>query len=150
MKRTVVLVAGAALVCAAFAGGADTKELRAIGEGKALYLTHCAPCHGADATGAYPGAGSIETPVPDLTRIEERDGTFDPIHVAVHIEGRPSGSCTADMPCWQQHLNRINRLSGHDRACTFLQIYKLTRYIEFVQGGMPTVASIEAGSRERE
>ena len=48
------------------------------------------------------------------------------------------------MPCWQQRLTRVN---GQDRACTFMEIYKLTKYLEFVQGGMPTVASIESGHR---
>jgi hypothetical protein len=31
----------------------------------------------------------------------------------------------------------------HRRART-VQIYKLAKYLEFVQGGMPTVASLEA------
>jgi mono/diheme cytochrome c family protein len=144
MKRTVVLVTGAALLCAAASRGADTQTLRAIGQGKAVYLTHCAPCHGADSAGASLGTNGVSSAIPDLTRIEERDGRFDPIHVAVHIEGRPSGKCTASMPCWQQRFTRVN---GQDRACTFMEIYKLTKYLEFVQGGMPTVASIESGHR---
>jgi len=144
MKRTVVLVTGAALFCAAASRGADTQTLRAIGQGKAVYLTQCAPCHGADSAGASLGTNGVSSAIPDLTRIEERDGRFDPIHVAVHIEGRPSGKCTESMPCWQQ---RFNRVKAQDRTCTFLEIHKLAKYLEFVQGGMPTVASIEAGRR---
>jgi len=144
MKRTVVLVAGAALLCASFARGADTNTLRAIGQGKAIYLTHCAPCHGADSSGGRLGTNGLSTTVPDLTALEQRDGGFDPIHVAVHIEGQPSGKCTAAMPCWQQRLSRMN---NGDRACTFLQIYKLAKYLEFVQGGMPTVASTQGATR---
>jgi hypothetical protein len=34
-----------------------------------------------------------------------------------------------------------------EEACTFLQIYKLAKYLEFVQGGMPTVASAEGARR---
>ena len=144
MKRTVVLVAGAALLCATAARGADTNTLRAIGQGKAIYLTHCAACHGADSSGGSHGTNGHSTVVPDLTVLEQRDGRFDPVHVAVHIEGQPSGKCTSAMPCWQQRLNRIN---NGDRACTFLQIYKLAKYLEFVQGGMPTVASVETARR---
>ena len=144
MKRTVVLVAGAALLCATFARGADTQALRAIGQGKAIYLTHCAPCHGADSSGSSLGTSGQDSAVPDLTALEKRDGRFDPVHVAVHIEGRPSGKCTEAMPCWQQRFSAMN---NGDRACTFLQIYKLARYLEFVQGGMPTVASAEGARR---
>jgi mono/diheme cytochrome c family protein len=144
MKRTVVLVAGAALLCATAARGADTHTLRAIGQGKAIYLTHCAPCHGADSTGASLGTNGLTSAVPDLTALEKRDGRFDLTHVAVHVEGRPSGKCTSAMPCWQQRLTAMN---NGDRACTFLQIYKLAKYIEFVQGGMPTVASLEGPRR---
>jgi mono/diheme cytochrome c family protein len=136
MKRTVVLVAGAALLCATAARGADTNTLRAIGQGKAIYLTHCAPCHGADSSGTSLGTNGLDTAGPDLTILEKRDGRLDPVHVAVHIEGQPSGACTAAMPCWQQRFNRMN---NGDRALTFLQIYKLAKYVEFVQGGMPTV-----------
>jgi hypothetical protein len=36
----------------------------------------------------------------------------------------------------------------HSRcACTFLEIYKLAKYLELVQGGMPTVASVETARR---
>ena len=44
-------VAFAALLCAAASRGGDTQALRAIGQGKAVYLTHCAPCHGARGEG---------------------------------------------------------------------------------------------------
>lgn len=144
MSRTIVVVAGAALLCAAQSQGADTATLRAIGQGKAVYLTNCAPCHGADAAGAVAGTNALAGAVPDLTRLEERDGRFDPIHVAVHVEGRPSGKCTSTMPCWQQRLTRAHE---GDRACAYLEIYKLVKYLEFVQGGMPTVASLQKEPR---
>lgn len=145
MKRTtLVLVAAAALLCASLSWGADTATLRAIGQGKAVYLTQCAPCHGADSTGGGAGSDGHPFAVPDLTRIEEREGTFDPIHVAVHIEGRPSGKCTADMPCWSQ---RLAQAYAQDRARAFLEVYKLVKYLEFVQGGMPTVESVQASAR---
>jgi len=139
MRRTVIFAATGALACAALAFGGEGRNLRAIGEGRALYLTHCASCHDADATGV-PELGA-----PDLTRIEERDGSFRPVHVRVHIEGKQYGKSTKGMPCWQQRLDAEHSLG---RAYTFLEIYKLVKYLDFVQGGVPTVASLAKPSPE--
>jgi mono/diheme cytochrome c family protein len=105
----------------------DKNRLRAIGQGRALFLTHCASCHGADARGAATGT---DGGAPDLTRIEARDGTFDPVHVAKHVDGRRLGGAAHRMPRWGE---RFARSWPRGEAWAAVQVWKLTRYLDFVQ-----------------
>ncbi len=131
MRHVILVVMGAALCAAPVARTEEsTTTLQAIGMGRALYLTNCAQCHGADARGASlaaPGNGQA-TSAPDLTAIERRNGRFDPVHVAYQIKGRASVDCTSGMPCWEY-------LSGEPRgrAYTNLQTWKVVKYLQFVQ-----------------
>jgi mono/diheme cytochrome c family protein len=127
MKRLIVVLAGAALL-AAPAVAQDTNTLKAIGQGRALYLVNCAGCHGADVKGTTSGTnGSI----PDLTLIAARDGGFKPVHVANHIAGRRDGMKNeTTMPCWAGAFK--DRWPGGEGAAA-LQSYKLAKYLAFVQ-----------------
>lgn len=121
-----------ASVGAAFAQEYDTRTLRAIGEGRALYVQRCAACHGPLAQGLSnvpTGTDGITCSAPDLTKIKDRDGRFDRLHVRVHIEGQASGKCAPGMPCWQQVL----RQSVGGDAYAFMQTYRLVKYVEWLQ-----------------
>lgn len=128
------LVAVAALALPLSASAGDKDHLRAIGQGRALYLAHCASCHGPAGRGAEG--------VPDLTRIEVRDGTFDPVHVAKHVDGRRLGRASSRMPRWGEHFARS---WPYGEAWAAAQVWKLTRYLDFVQEPSPVLA----GSRSR-
>jgi hypothetical protein len=124
----VLVFAGAAL---AQAQSYDVRTLRAIGQGRALYLQNCAACHGALAggnTNVPVGTDGVTCAPPDLTSIAARDGGFSPLHVKVHIEGQPSGKCQPGMPCWQQVFR-----ANHDDAHALMQVYKLVKYLEWLQ-----------------
>lgn len=127
MKRLIVVLAGAALL-AAPAMAQDTGTLKAIGQGRAVYLVHCAACHGADAKGTTTGTNGG---VPDLTLIASRDGEFRPVHVASHIAGRQDGMKNEKtMPCWGRAFkDRWPRGEGW----AAVQVYKLSKYLAFVQ-----------------
>lgn len=47
--------------------------------GRALYLDHCAACHGPTGRGDGPAAAGLEPPVADLTRIAARNGGLFPM-----------------------------------------------------------------------
>lgn len=71
--------------------------------GNALYVRHCASCHGKDGRGAGPVAPSLKVVPPDLQRIRERNGgSFDVVAVAATIDGRsmPPVHGTREMPVW--------------------------------------------------
>jgi len=126
MKKRIVVLAGAALM-AAPAVAQDTDTLKAIGQGRAVYLTHCAGCHGADVKGATTGTNGG---IPDLTLIAVREGGFKPLHVATHIVGRRDGMEPKKMPCWSSHFKNS---WPQGEAWAAAEVYKLSKYLAFVQ-----------------
>ncbi len=87
------------LACAlvAAASAAPAQDLQTVGKGHALYIANCLPCHGADARGTGHIAATLGKPLPDLTRITERDGRFEPVRVIVLINGDRSGEADRKM-----------------------------------------------------
>jgi cytochrome c oxidase cbb3-type subunit 3 len=70
----------------------EQRTARLVGEGKALFPTHCASCHGANAKG---GIG------PDLTSKQFKYGRTAPDVTRSIVEGRPGG-----MPAFQGQLSK--------------------------------------------
>ena len=76
---------------------------RAAPTGQALYLRHCASCHGAAGKGDGPVTGSLQGRPPDLTRIAKRAaGRFDETRVMRIIDGRRAVAAHGprEMPVW--------------------------------------------------
>lgn len=144
MKTGAIVMAGAFL--AVSAGQAlgqdyDTKTLRAIGQGRALYLQHCAACHGPLGHGnaALTLGTDGKTCAPsDLTTITARDGRYDALHVANHIQGRSWGKCPPGMPCWQQVFKKTQMGDFY----SYMQIHKLVRYLAWVQQEAPVLPEV--------
>jgi mono/diheme cytochrome c family protein len=139
MKITVALFASAALLLGPMAWAEDTKS---FSEGRALYMRHCVGCHGnlgIDENGSPVSSRGGRAPAvsrPDLTLIAARDGSFDPVRVANHINGRQNGqNPNRTMPIWSDHLNR-EWPTGDGMAA--LKINWLTTYLESVQQGNTT------------
>lgn len=131
MRRCFMVFCGVASLMAAAALAQSTdelsqKQLKAIGEGRGLYLTYCTGCHGADARGAVTGTGHG---TPDLTLIATRDGRFDRIHVVEHVGGHFS-DCNTEMPCWSKVLAR--RRPG-SQGIADGKVVTLVDYLQFVQ-----------------
>ena len=58
-------------------------------DGRSLFLSRCAACHGTGAQGDGPMAAVIAIPVPDLTRLAARNGgEFPRFDVVRTIDGR--------------------------------------------------------------
>lgn len=132
MKKLVIVLAGAALLSAP-ALAQDTGTLKAIGQGRALYLTHCAACHGPDAKGA--SVGTNGSGVPDLTFIAARDGEFRPLHVATHIVGRRDGMKEESaMPCW---AGAFKDRWPQGEGWAAVKVYKLSKYLAWAQQPAP-------------
>jgi mono/diheme cytochrome c family protein len=72
-------------------------------KGVELYLNHCAACHGADAEGGGPVAAVMQTTVPNLRTLAQRNGgTFPTDAVTAYIDGREIKAAHGDrqMPIW--------------------------------------------------
>jgi mono/diheme cytochrome c family protein len=120
MRTWIVGAAGAFLLVAAGAAAGERGSLRAIGEGRGLYLANCAACHGTDARGAV-GPSLVELGA---------EGTFSRLHVANRIEGRRDGIAGERMPCWG---TRLQDSWPYGRPAALLTIHKLALYLESAQ-----------------
>lgn len=114
----------------------DKKSLKAAGEGRAVYLTYCAGCHGTDGHGA--SGGTDQQMYPDLTLIAVRDGGFNRTHVSNHVSGRYLVG-DREMPCWGKAL-RGTWPKGEAYAAR--RVLVVTKYLDFVQ-------EPEAGARTK-
>jgi mono/diheme cytochrome c family protein len=102
-------------------------------EGKDTFAAVCAACHGTDGKGQGPVAPALAKPVPDLTRMAERNkGKFDDAaaHAAVYGKGRmPAAHGTVDMPIWGPIFERGDI---YPQRAT-LRIKNLIDYLESIQ-----------------
>lgn len=107
-------------------------------DGRTLYEGLCASCHGLDARGGGPVAEALSVPMPDLTRLSERnDGRFPLARVERSIRGPETLEIHGgpQMPLWGpalegvfDHLPHVNR-----EAFAANRIRRLARYLESLQ-----------------
>ena len=102
-------------------------------QGPNLYRAYCASCHGMDAKGVGPLAGSLRVSPPDLTRISARNrGTFPLARVSRIISGEeplPRGHGTHEMPVWGPVFSQVEA----DRDLGRVRIDNLARYLQQLQ-----------------
>lgn len=92
------LLCAALLIGTAVAAGAAERP-----DGARLFMNHCAACHGADAEGGGPVAAAMQTTVPNLRTLAQRNGgTFPTDSVTAYIDGREIKAAHGDrqMPIW--------------------------------------------------
>lgn len=113
--------------------GGETWLISSI-QGPNLYRAYCASCHGTDAKGGGPMAGSLRVSPPDLTRISSRNGgTFPFARVSRIISGEeplPRGHGTHEMPVWGPVFSQVDA----DRDLGRVRIDNLARYLQQLQG----------------
>lgn len=114
---------------------AETKaaDAQTLGAGRALYLEHCAACHGADAKGGGPVAASLKGPVADLTRLPQKDGAFDEARIRTSIDGTQAVTAhgTREMPVWGKVLAKSGAKRGEGWAQA--DIWTLIQYLKSIQ-----------------
>lgn len=103
LRRTILVAVGVA----ATLGAKHSQAVDAFGlddySGQELFGRFCASCHGEHANGDGPVARSLNTVVPDLTRIRARYGEFPAMLVRDTIDGRGvdiRAHGTRAMPVW--------------------------------------------------
>jgi mono/diheme cytochrome c family protein len=102
-------------------------------DGKALFLTYCAVCHGKTADGRGPMAAVLKVHVPDLTEIAKRNGGKFPFErVQKTIEGTQSAGLShgsKEMPIWGPIFSQVTT----DQDFGKVRIHNLTKYLESLQ-----------------
>ncbi|MBV8847923.1 MAG: cytochrome c [Bryobacterales bacterium] len=111
-----------------------SEETRLISslEGAELYQSYCAVCHGKEARGDGPMAGTIKTPPPDLTRIAARNRGMFPLQRVQQIISGESGvnaHGTREMPLWGPIFSQV----AWDQDLGRVRVYNLAKYLEKIQ-----------------
>lgn len=102
-------------------------------DGKVMYNSYCAPCHGTDARGNGPVAGALKTPPTDLTLLSKKNqGKFPQDHIVsvLNFGSTHPAHGTAEMPVWGSIFGRMDQMNAADKQ---LRITNLGRYIESLQ-----------------
>jgi mono/diheme cytochrome c family protein len=109
------------------------KQLLDSFKGPELFRAYCATCHGKDAKGGGPIAGSLRIAPSDLTRIAARNGgTFPFLQVQKIISGEqplPATHGTREMPVWGPIFSEVS----WDQDLGRVRIYSLAKYLEAIQ-----------------
>ena len=98
-----------------------------VTKGQELYLANCAACHGVDARGGGPQAGTTQVRPPDL-----KSG-----HINQHTDGDVfywiSSGLPGGMPAWESVLSETDR-------------WNLVNYLRSINGHGPSPAPASAGA----
>ena len=129
------LVATVALALSASGGLAQTKVEKTPIErtridGKVMFDSYCAVCHGKEGIGNGPAAKSLAKVPADLTKISARNkGTYPEVKIRRYIEGLDEVAAhgSRDMPMWGTLFNSLNRDTAQ------LRIAALSDYIKGMQ-----------------
>ena len=140
MLKRLSLIAVAALLAVSM-GYADSSKGKLIipvdrtnpTDGKQMYSSYCAPCHGVDGRGHGPAAPALKTQPVDLTGLAKANhGKFPDTHILATLkfgsEIRAHGS--AEMPVWGPILGNMNHVNSQDKD---LRMSNLSRYLETIQ-----------------
>lgn len=102
-------------------------------DGKQMYQSYCAPCHGVDGRGNGPAASAMKTQPTDLTQLAKmHQGKFPENHVSSVLQFGSSMPAhgSASMPVWGQLFGKIVPAQSQETA---LRVTNLTRYLETMQ-----------------
>jgi mono/diheme cytochrome c family protein len=109
--------------------------------GADTYAYYCAGCHGREGRGDGPVAGSLATPLPDLSAIAAGNGGVFPrarVRAAVVNTDRPiAAHVTGDMPVW----GSIFRIVDPSDARVQVRVDNVVTYLETLQRPMPVTAA---------
>lgn len=111
-----------------------------VDQGRALFQTHCATCHGADAKGQGPLAGALVLQPIDLTALASGNGGEFPLErVLKRIDGTdPLVSHGSPMPVYGPYFegvaNTPMKLSSGQPMLVSEPIADLVGYLQSVQG----------------
>lgn len=101
--------------------------------GRQMYQSYCASCHGLNGKGDGTVAAALKTPPPDLTVLTRNNGGKYPwAHVTSVLEygvAIPSHG-SAEMPVWGPVLGKMDQANSQEKA---LRITNLSRYLETMQ-----------------
>jgi len=127
-----------AVVGLGFASQSDQKinvvAHQPAGDGKQMYMSYCASCHGADGKGSGPAASSLKTPPSDLTQLSRNNkGEYPSNYITTVLQSGASvpGHGTTAMPVWGTIFAKLD--GGQTSLTRKLRISNLNDYLRKIQ-----------------
>ena len=139
LKRlTIFAIAAGFVLAVGYADQSKTKvvipvEKTSPTDGKQMFNSYCAPCHGVDGRGNGPAAQALRTRPVDLTTLARMNhGKYPDTHVlsVLQFGSEITAHGSLEMPVWGPILSRMNLTNPQDRD---LRLGNLTRYLERMQ-----------------
>ena len=101
--------------------------------GKLMYTSYCAPCHGAEGRGNGPVASALKTPPTDLTALTRANhGKYPQNHIVsvLRFGADVPAHGAAEMPVWGTIFGKMSRTNSQEAS---LRAANLVRYLETLQ-----------------
>jgi mono/diheme cytochrome c family protein len=102
-------------------------------DGKQMYTSYCAPCHGVNGRGNGPVASSLKVQPTDLTGLAKANhGKYPDTHIVavVRFGTEVSAHGSEQMPVWGKVFTRMSRVNPEE---SYLRTTNLSRYLETLQ-----------------
>ena len=102
-------------------------------DGKQMFLSYCAPCHGADGRGHGPVAIALKRQPIDLTVLTRNNGgRFPALHIVSVLQygSEIPSHGSAQMPVWGPLFGTMNQSAPSERE---LRITNLSQYLKTIQ-----------------
>jgi mono/diheme cytochrome c family protein len=139
LKRTVLVAFFTATALAFGSAQKPTLHLKAgktpANDGKQMYVSYCAPCHGIDGKGQGSVASALVAKPTDLTELSKNNnGKFPDIHVlaVIQLGVKVQAHGVKDMPVWGTVLGNLDTL-GTSQDMQLLRASNLEKYVKSLQ-----------------
>jgi mono/diheme cytochrome c family protein len=102
-------------------------------DGKQMFTSYCAPCHGVNGQGHGPAASALKQPPTDLTGLAKANhGKYPDTHVVsvMRFGTDVSAHGSAEMPVWGQIFGKMSKTNPQEAN---LRTTNLSRYLESIQ-----------------
>jgi mono/diheme cytochrome c family protein len=109
-----------------------TIQATSAADGKQVFTTYCATCHGKTGKGDGPAAAALKKAPADLTKISARNGgTFPEAKISRFIDGSDEVAAhgNRDMPVWGALFMSLNS----DQSQAKLRVHNLAEYLKSLQ-----------------
>jgi mono/diheme cytochrome c family protein len=114
------------------AGNPQNERLIESLKGPDLFRAHCSPCHGADGKGGGPVASVLNSAVPDLTKIQKRNGGIFPeqrVRKVILGDDVMVAHGSREMPIWGPIFHQVEQ----DRDYGNVRVKNLIEYLKSIQ-----------------